>query len=224
MTGAKEYRVHRTGGTRAVELNWDSYPWQTVEPGVLSHFMGHRPDHFPETAFKAVFDATRLHLLFMVRDRFVVARRTRYQDQVCDDSCVEFFFYPGDSTGSGYFNLEINCCGAFLFRFQKARDTDVVAVSSMDASLVRIVTSLGPGRIDPEIQVPLTWSVLVSLPFSVIGRYVPLVEDPVVWRANMYKCADRSSHPHWLTWSPVPGPGPDFHRSGSFGRFVFEQD
>jgi len=35
--------------------------------------------------------------------------------------------------------------------------------------------------------------------------------------ANFYKCADKLQHPHWLNWSPVDFPKPNFHLPQSFG-------
>lgn len=42
------------------------------------------------------------------------------------------------------------------------------------------------------------------------------------WRANFYKCADKTSHPHWLTWAPVDYPKPKFHLSGFLGWIEFK--
>ena len=44
-----------------------------------------------------------------------------------------------------------------------------------------------------------------------------------IWRANFYKCADKTSHPHWLTWSVVDKPRPDFHVPQFFGILEFEE-
>jgi hypothetical protein len=44
----------------------------------------------------------------------------------------------------------------------------------------------------------------------------------VQWRANFYKCGDKTSHPHWLTWSVVDKPEPDFHRPEFFGILEFD--
>lgn len=44
----------------------------------------------------------------------------------------------------------------------------------------------------------------------------------VTWRANFCKCADDSSRPHWLTWSPVTDSEPAFHRPKYFGILEFE--
>jgi hypothetical protein len=48
------------------------------------------------------------------------------------------------------------------------------------------------------------------------------VMDKYVKAANFYKCADQTSHPHWLTWASVDYPQPKFHLPEFFGRLVFE--
>ena len=60
---------------------------------------------------------------------------------------------------------------------------------------------------------------------QILSTYAPVTAPGpgVAWRANFYKCADASSHPHWLTWAPVDWPQPDFHRKEFFGTLVFEQ-
>jgi hypothetical protein len=40
------------------------------------------------------------------------------------------------------------------------------------------------------------------------------------WRANCFKCADQSSHPHWASWAPI-GEVLNFHQPASFGVFEF---
>jgi hypothetical protein len=56
-----------------------------------------------------------------------------------------------------------------------------------------------------------------------LERYCP-VRPPEIrgrWRVNFYKCADRTSHPHWLTWAPVDSPAPNFHLPDAFGIMEF---
>jgi hypothetical protein len=44
-----------------------------------------------------------------------------------------------------------------------------------------------------------------KLTFSLIARFSKIIKprSGVTWRTNFYKCADKCSHPHWLTWSVV---------------------
>jgi hypothetical protein len=81
-----------------------------------------------------------------------------------------------------------------------------------------------PRRVDPEIRDPVTWSVACAIPIALLGRYCPVSapKPQALWRANFYKCADHTSHPHWLTWSPVDFPKPNFHLPRFFGVLEFE--
>ena len=42
------------------------------------------------------------------------------------------------------------------------------------------------------------------------------------WRANFFKCAENSKHPHWASWSPI-GPILKFHQPNRFGELYFKR-
>ena len=77
-----------------------------------------------------------------------------------------------------------------------------------------------------EISEATQWTVAYRLPVEMLTKYFPVdVLQPdagVTWRANLYKCADDTSHPHWLTWSPVEFERPDFHRPQTFAFLKFQ--
>ena len=82
-----------------------------------------------------------------------------------------------------------------------------------------------PKIVDPEIAKPTTWTVEYRIPLDLLAKYYPKAVKPapgVTWRANFYKCGDDTSHPHWLSWSCVDRPKPDFHAPTSFGTLVFK--
>jgi hypothetical protein len=37
---------------------------------------------------------------------------------------------------------------------------------------------------------------------------------------NLYKCGDKCDTPHFLSWSPIGLPQPDFHCPDFFGEIV----
>ena len=41
------------------------------------------------------------------------------------------------------------------------------------------------------------------------------------WSANFYKCADKTSHPHWGSWAKVEVDRPAFHLPAYFGTLEF---
>jgi len=216
-------RVKRLVCPPPEDAGWNKPPWQGISPELIGNFMGEKPDHFPKTEVKIAYEDAVIHLMFRVEDRYVRAIAAGHQESVCGDSCVEFFFTPGSDVSRGYFNLEMNCGGTMLFHFHPGTGKERIELPQSDCDKIKKTNSL-PGTVDPEIQGSVTWSVAYSLPVALLGRYcqVSPPKPHVLWRANFYKCADNTSHPHWLTWSPVDYPKPNFHLPQSFGVLEFE--
>ena len=105
-----------------------------------------------------------------------------------------------------------------ILRGQNNRYVDVNDINKMN-----IFHSM-PKIVEPEITEPTVWTLKYALPLAVVEKYAPLKKPAggVKWRANFYKCADNTSRPHWLTWSVVENPKPDFHLSQYFGILQFE--
>lgn len=222
---AMTYRVTRVERTSTVDADWDGEFWRDVKPLELRHFMGERPEHFPRVQAKLVYDEHAVHVIFHVDDRYVRAVAENHQDAVYRDSCVEFFFTPGEDVSNGYFNLEMNCGGTMLLHYQREPRQNQRQLADTDLAKIEVAHSL-PKIVQPEMTEPVEWTVAYRLPVALFEKYFPSeLNRPapgVRWRANFYKCADDSSHPHWLTWSPVNFEQPDFHRPQSFGTLVFE--
>jgi hypothetical protein len=184
--------------------------------------MGDPPEHRPRTQAKLLYDDVYVYVRFRVEDRYIIAAVADHQGRVCGDSCVEFFFTPGEDTEKGYFNIELNCGGIMLFHHQLFRDTNPVDVNASVISHMEISHSM-PDRVYPERPGPETWTVGYRIPWHELEVYSPVTPPGpgAAWRANFYKCADSSSHPHWLTWSPVENEKPDFHLKQYFGLLRF---
>jgi hypothetical protein len=218
------YEVQRLQGSITIDANWDKAAWKQVTPLELTHFMGKRPEHFPKTQARLLYDDKAIYVIFRVEDRYVRAVAKQHDDPVCRDSCVEFFFSPGTSIAAGYFNLEMNCGSTMLFHFQVTPRKDSISVKPEHIATVEAAHSL-PRTVNPEIPGPITWTVEYRLPVDWLAKYHPDAQRPapgVVWKANFFKCADDCSHPHWLTWSRVDNPYPDFHRPEFFGELAFK--
>jgi len=219
-----EHKVARVAEPPKIDARWDKAPWTSVESLAIDQYMGKRPEHFPRVKAKLAYDDAAVYVIFRVEDRYVRAVTPENQGQVCKDSCVEFFFTPGTDVSRGYFNLEMNCGGRLLFHFQAVpRQPDRTAIAECDVSCLEIAHSL-PRIVEPEIAEPVTWTVEYRLPVSLLGKYssVATPVPGVVWMANLYKCGDSTSHPHWLSWSPLGEGKLDFHRPDSFGKLEFE--
>jgi hypothetical protein len=218
------YTIQQITGSVDNRASWDSPVWRDVPAQLLGHHMGKRPAHFPKTEVKMSYDATSVFVLFQVEDRYVRAVAAEHQQSVCGDSCVEFFFTPGPDITQGYFNLEMNCGGTILIHFHP-RSERGTAVELPEALCRRIQCRHSlPRFVNPEITEAVTWTLAARIPLNILDRYLqPAAPAPgTIWRGNFYKCADDTSHPHWLTWAPVEAPRPDFHLPRFFGTLEFE--
>ena len=220
----KNYIVKRVDRPIEIDADWNKPVWQEIEPIHLSYFMGKEPEHRPKTQVKMAWDNDSVYVIFLVEDRFVRAAATEYFGNVWQDSCVEFFFTPQKEISDGYFNLETNCIGTILMCHQQARGIGRVRPEIKDLEMIQIACSLPKGQVlDPEITESMIWTLEYAIPIEILKRYTKAKTPApgVIWRANFYKCADNTSHPHWLTWSKIPLDQPDFHQPQYFGYIEF---
>lgn len=207
-----------------VEINsdWNKVPWKWITPLEVKEYMNPEPKHKPRVQAKVAYDKKAVYLIFRVEDRYVRCVRENYQDPVYKDSAVEFFFSPSNDPSKGYFNLEINCGGTALFRF-RSEEKGTVPIPKSEFEQIEIAHSL-PKVVDPEIEIEVIWTIEVRIPVDILKPYYPVTPPApgAKWRANFYKIADESSHPHYLTWSKVDYPEPNFHLPQFFGTLVFK--
>lgn len=71
-----------------------------------------------------------------------------------------------------------------------------------------------------ELEGLFSWNLLAVIPLDLIG--VRYDGEPVEMRGNFYKCASATSQPHFLSWSPIASPAPDFHRPEFFGKLILQ--
>jgi len=204
---------------------WDGPVWGMANALEIAHFRSESSGHRPRTRVKLLYDREGVHGIFHVRDRYVRCVRTEFQSLVCCDSCVEFFVQP--KPDKGYFSFEFNCGGALLSYYitDPTRTADgfrkFVKLTVEDGQQIRIFHSLPP-VVEPEIQEETEWVLEFFVPFALLEKYTgPLgVVAAQQWRANFFKCADETSHPHWASWSPLDEL--NFHLPRCFGTIVFE--
>ncbi len=220
---ASSYTVKQTTQATAIDADWDKPFWQGIDAVEIA--LAHWPtqtEHIPQTEVKLQYDAENLYVIFRVQDQFVRAAATDIHGDVWKDSCVEFFFAPYSGQGTSYFNLEVNCCGVPLMQHHDGPRTGSCFVEVQQCQKIEIAASL-PGPIVEEITEPTIWTLEYRLPYEILTPYPEFIKPAsgVCWGANFYKCADESSHPHWLTWSAIEEEQPDFHRPDYFGLIQF---
>jgi len=218
------YKVKKASG--AVEINgqWQQGRWEKADVLEIKNYMGEKPVHFPQTSAKLLYDDDNIYVFFQVIDKYVRCRAGQTNGPVWLDSCVEFFFTPEADVTDRYFNLEANCGGTILLRYNDVKKEQQEFASGTDCRQIEIFHNM-PDLIESEIEGPLTWFLQYKLPIKLISKYYDTANKPdsaVRWRANFYKCADNSSHPHWLSWTYVDNPEPNFHLPEFFGVLEFE--
>ena len=220
-----EYLVRRTTKVPELQGKWSGAVWKRAETLTVANFRAESSDHRPKVQARLLYDAQNVYGLYRVEDRYIRAVADSFQGMVCRDSCVEFFFRPGNA--KGYFNFEFNCGGTFLV-FYVIDDTrtadgfkDYVKLTDDDGRQVRMFHSM-PTIVEPEIAEKKTWSLEFAIPLAMLARYTGPLADPAgqVWNANLYKCGDQTSHPHWASWNPVDEL--NFHLPRCFGQIRFE--
>ena len=150
--------------------------------------------------------------VFQITEPSVKAEYSLTNQKVYEDSCAELFL----SFGNGfYYNFEINCIGCILAEYGKNR--------------------FERNRLEPEIIEKIkVFSTLGNKPFGIrneITNYTLEIEipkkvfvfdngeiDALSLKGNIYKCADKSPTPHYMTLFDIKSEKPDFHRPEFFGR------
>jgi hypothetical protein len=216
------YRVARLNSQLVLDGNWDKPAWRQVEPLTLTHWMGPYPSFRPAVQAKVLYDNEALYVIFRVEDHYVRAVATETNGRVWEDSCVEFFFSPDLNKPMAYFNLEVNAGGVALFHYKDPNNPGAGLPSVESIATIQRYGSLAK-VIDPEITKPLIWTMEYRLPLSVLRPFSNFAQPAagVRWHANFYKCADKTSNPHWITWSKVEHPVPQFHLPQFFGVIEF---
>jgi len=174
-------------------------PWQDAYP------------YKPEVQFSIAYNSTHLFLHYTVAEKAIRAISTEVNGPVWEDSCVEFFLGLGEE---GYYNFEFNCIGTALAAYGPSQ-TDR---HHLPAQMVRQITTLAlidrqPGQVH--------WELTVRIPFTVLLHHPAIQLPGLQARANFYKCGDLLPAPHFLSWSGIESPTPNFHLPAFFGQLQF---
>ena len=168
----------------------------------------------PSASFMIARTMSHLVILYQVRGYDLRAWALQDNEMVCHDSCCEFFVAdPSDGT---YYNFEMNCIGTL--KAAKRRNREDYRLFDED-QLSRILRHSSLERSQINVSGIHSWQVAMCIPFELMGFAADNIPESV--NANFYKCADKSEHPHFLSWNPVGTLQPDFHRPEYFGKLEF---
>lgn len=157
------------------------------------------------------YDDAALYVRLSAQEEHIRAELTGPADEVCEDSCLEFFFSPV-CDDPRYINIECNPNGCLY-----------VGVGPNAENLTRLMPDEHP--ITPKAKrIPGGWETVYTVPYCFIRRHFPDFSPASGYkmRANFYKCGDFTVIPHYLCWSPVPMQPFAFHNPDYFGMIVFK--
>ena len=183
------------------------------------------PETFPYAPFcsgRIARTQDALVVDFRVSGLDLRARNTEDNGRQWEDSCVEVFIK--DPVKADYYNFEINALGKVLACCGPTREGRVRRPESEMKKILRFAqndTLCHPeGHAPKDLEGIQSWRVGVVIPFGLIG--LDPANLPHSIRANFYKCGDKTAHPHYLSWSPIDTPKPDFHRPDFFGELLLD--
>ncbi|MDD4355718.1 MAG: carbohydrate-binding family 9-like protein [Smithellaceae bacterium] len=218
------YKIVFTHQPPEMQGGWQGAVWRQAPSLSVDCRRPEGSSHHPRTLCKLFYDDRNIYGIFRVEDQYVRSVHTAFQSDVWKDSCVEFFVQP--KVAGGYFNFEFNCGGVLLPSHVtnpmrvNGRLKEFHPLVSLDDRQIRRFSTLGQ-VVELEIPTPIVWHLEFAIPFAVLEKYTgPLgAVTGQVWRANFCKCGNETSHPHWLSWSPLRER--NFHDPASFGSIEF---
>jgi hypothetical protein len=176
-------------------LNWKGYEYR------------------PEVELAIAYSDKEIFIKYYIRENYFKAEMTETNQMVCEDSCVEFFVSPEDD--GIYYNIEFNGIGTCLIGSGTGR-ANSTRVNPEIVSKIRRMTSVGNEPVAERTR-DFHW----SLTFEVFFRHEVKELKGKTFRANFYKCGDKLTVPHYVTWNPVGTENPDYHQPQYFGMLKF---
>jgi hypothetical protein len=174
-------------------------------------------DYCPEARFVIAHTGKEILLKYYVTESNFRAEKTKTNENVYEDSCVEFFVSPA---GDGiYYNFEFNGLGTCLMGCGTSRSNSQRADPAI-ISKIRRRSSVGTQPYESINS--FSWELTIAIPNEVFFRHIIADTRGHSFRANFYKCGDKLAVPHYVTWNKVETLVPDFHQPLHFGTLIFQ--
>lgn len=179
------------------EVPWADYPYK------------------PSVDFKIAHTSNSILLKYNVKERHIKAAYRNTNDPVYKDSCVEFFLSFDDTH---YYNLEFNCMGTGLIGYG---DADKDGRQRLPVNTVEQVKTYSSINALSSLDMGAEWHLLLDIPFTVFEAHAIVSLADVRCTGNFYKCGDELPTPHFVCWSAIDHPSPNFHLPQFFGILCF---
>lgn len=197
----------------------DSYGvWAKVFEGEEVHLIGQASwreefPYTPDASFQILHTDDHVVLHYLIEEEDIKAVHTRTNEAVWEDSCVEFFV--SFDQGEHYFNVEFNVLGAGLIGFGSV---DKPSRRRLSEEVVAQVSTFTTVR---NVRSQKSWGLVLVLPAEILLQGATSLRG-IDASANFYKCGDKLPKPHFLSWSSIDFPKPNFHLPQFFGKIKFE--
>ena len=112
-----------------------------------------------------------------------------------------------------YFNFEINPNGCLCLQFGPSKSDRINLVRQDDPDYFDIQTHTTEDG----------WEIYYKIPLRFIQLFYSDYRFKGILLANLYKCGDKTIHPHYLSWSMIDLDYPNFHCPEYFGRMQFSE-
>lgn len=171
----------------------------------------------PLTTVSVAYGKSGLYILFQVHGNCLRAANIKDNQNVHEDSCVEFFVKQKDS--DFYYNFEFNCIGVCKAAKHLKDRNNATDFTPDQLRKIGRWSSIG-SRAFHELNGMFSWELCVSIPFELMEVDPENVPEKLL--GNFYKCADATNQPHYVSWSPIKTEKPDFHRPEFFGELFLQ--
>lgn len=172
--------------------------------------------YIPKAKFRLAYDQRAIIIQYEIEEEVIKAQYYVHNDNVWEDSCVEFFISFDHK--KHYYNFEFNPIGAGIIGYGTAIKAERSRLTAQEIDQVEVFTCIERGNLGSK------WSLIQYIPFTAFVHSQvthSFLKENLIF-ANFYKCGDHLPKPHFLSWNKINHPTPNFHLPEFFGELVFE--
>ena len=194
------YKITKISG----DLDWSGIPAIPIDKVLWT------PDYGIRAQGQLCYDDDFLYVHQSAVEKDIRAENTEPMSPVYEDSCLEFFFrIDGDKN---YFNCEINPNGVLNMQYGPEK-TDRINIVRSDA------TDYFDIHTDRTAD---GWEAYYRIPIELIRLFDKNLRFNGTMSGNMYKCGNKTTNKHYLSWTKIDLDKPNFHCPEYFGTLSFE--
>ena len=208
------YECRRATAPFEVDGNLDKPAWKNATWIAFTNVVGKATLAPEPTRTALLWDDVFLYFAIQAEDAYLVGLRSRHDDHVYRNDCLELYLDPG-GTGRLYYEIDTNPLGAFF---------DAIILRDPNPADMVIFNAWNPASLDVRVKkTGRGWQVEGRLGFAEMptARHLPPFHGDE-WAANIYRINHFADDQRGSTaWNPTGG----FHDPARFGRlrFVFPE-